>query len=240
MNGRWIAGTLAAIACSMCMGHLAPADARRAPRQAQGSTSMASIELPQPDTEGRTPVEEAIASRRSRRRFTTAALSIEQLAQLLWSAQGVTGEAGRRAAPSAGATYPMEVLVAVGEGTVGDLSAGVYHYLPARHALEPVVEGDVRRQAATAALGQDFVAAAPAVLLIAADYERTRPRYGERAGRYVEMEAGHVGQNVYLQAEALGLGTVAVGAFRDEQVARVFGLPRGLAPLYLMPVGHPG
>jgi SagB-type dehydrogenase family enzyme len=201
---------------------------------------MASIELPRPDLEGEVSVEEAIAGRRSRRMFAADRLTVEQLGQVLWAAQGITGPNGRkRAAPSAGATYPMELFVAVGQGTVGDLSAGVYHYVPSGHALEQLFADDVRRQAAEAALGQTFLAEAPADILIAADYGRTAGRYGERARRYVDMEAGHVSQNVYLQAEALGLGTVAVGAFTDSAVARVFRLTRPLEPLYLMPLGRP-
>ena len=174
-----------------------------------------------------------------RRQFSDAPLTTGQLGQLLWSAQGVTGQQGRwRAAPSAGATYPMEVFVAVGSKTVGDLDAGVYRYLPSEHALERVGEADVRRQTAEAAWGQDFLAAAPLDILLAADYRRTAGRYGDRARRYVHMEAGHVSQNIYLQAEALGLGTVAVGAFDDRSVAQVFELPENIAPLYLMPVGR--
>jgi SagB-type dehydrogenase family enzyme len=197
------------------------------------------IELPEPRLESDVSVEQAIAGRRSRRQFTDRPLTLQQVAQILWSAQGLTGEAGRkRAAPSAGATYPMYVYLAVGAGRVEGLEAGVYRYHPADHALEKTMGRDIRRQVVDAALGQDFLAAAPVDLLLAADYERTRSRYGERTERYVHMEAGHIGQNVYLQAESLGLGTVAVGAFRDASVGEAFGLSGDLQPLYLMPVGH--
>jgi len=202
-----------------------------------GLRRMGTIELPAPRLEGAVSVEEAIRRRRSRRSFADSPLTPAQLGQLLWSAQGVT-EGRKRAAPSAGASYPMEVFVAVGPAGVGSLEAGVYRYLPAEHALEPHLAGDVRTQAAAAASGQRFLADAPVDILLAADYGRTAQRYGERARRYVDMEAGHISQNLYLQAEALGLGTVAVGAFDDAEVARVFRLPANLAPLYLMPVGH--
>jgi len=215
----------------------------------------ARIPLPPPQLKGGMSLEEAIRRRRSRRDFTDAPLTMEQLAQLLWACQGVTGErptrrgpsrespplvsALERAAPSAGATFPMEIFVAVGARTAGDLDAGLYHYHSAEHALQKTFDGDVRPQIAAAALGQDFLESAPVVILMAAESARTSRRYGERADRYVAMEAGHIGQNVYLQAEALGLGTVAVGAFHDEQVAAAFRLPKELKPVYVMPVGSP-
>jgi len=198
------------------------------------------VGLPRPAENGRMSVEETISRRRSCRIFASTPLSLRQLAQLLWCAQGVTARAASgRAAPSAGATYPIEVFVAVGDGTVEGLSRGVYRYNPPRHVLEPCGGKDVRPQVASAALEQRFLATAPVDLLIAADYRRTGRRYGERAVRYVHMEVGHVGQNVHLQCEALGLGTVAVGAFSDDDVKSAFGLPGELSPLYLMPVGHP-
>lgn len=204
-----------------------------------GKPQMANIKLPEPRLKGEMSVEEAIQRRRSRRSFADTPLTMEQLSQLLWCAQGVTDPAGRkRAAPSAGATYPMEVFVAVGQKTVGDLDAGVYRYVPAGHGLEKVLDGDLRGRVARAALGQDFLATAPMDILLAADYGRTSGRYGQRARRYVDIEVGHIGQNIYLQAEALGLGTVAVGAFSDDEVAKVFELSPPLQPLYLMPVGY--
>jgi SagB-type dehydrogenase family enzyme len=184
-------------------------------------------------------LEEAVSKRRSRRSFVTRALTLEQVAQVLWCAQGATdGRDARRAVPSAGATYPLEVFIAVGAGGVVGLKEGVYHYLPSEHALVKTGEGDIRDGVAAAALDQDFLAQAPVDVLIAADYQRTARRYGERGIRYQQIEVGHIGQDIYLQAETLGLGTVAVGAFQDQEVARVFKLPSNLAPLYLMPVGY--
>lgn len=198
------------------------------------------IGLPEPTLEGELSVEAAIARRRSRRRFGGRPLTLAQLGQLLWSAQGITGgHRSRRAAPSAGGTFPLELFVAVGQGTVGELAAGVYHYAAPRHVLELVLEGDARPTLAEACLGQDFMAAAPADILIAADVSRTAARYGDRAPRYVHVEVGHAAENVHLQAEALGLASVPVGAFRDDEVAAVCRLEAPLAPLYIVPVGFP-
>jgi SagB-type dehydrogenase family enzyme len=203
----------------------------------EGTTQM--VRLPDPQLKGDVSVEEAIRNRRSRRSFTPEALTLEELTQVLWAAQGVTERGGRkRAAPSAGATYPMQLFVAVGANCVRELQPGIYRYLPGDHALEPRTQGDVRQHIAAAALGQDFLAVAPVSILMAADYERTTGRYGSRGVRYVAMEAGHIGQNIYLQAEALRLGTVAVGAFDDKGLAGAFRLPQELQALYLMPVGH--
>ncbi len=201
---------------------------------------LQTVQLPEPAAKGEMSLEEAIGNRRSRRAFSNRPLSLDQVSQLLWSAQGITGgRGGKRAAPSAGATYPVELFVAVGKGSVAGLETGIYRYVPSRHVLSRTGTEDVRAKVASAALGQQFLAEAPVDLLIAADYKRTTTaRYGERGIRYVHMEIGHVSQNIYLQAEALGLGTVAVGAFRDERVAKTFGLSADLAPLCLMPLGY--
>lgn len=180
-------------------------------------------------------VEEAIAKRRSERSFHDSPLAKEQLFQILWAAQGITGD-GKRSAPSAGATYPLEIYAVVGK--VEGLEAGVYRYVPKNHSLEPHLSGDRRKELAVASLGQSFIADAPLVIVITAEYERTTKKYGERGIRYVHIEVGHVGQNIYLQAESLGLGTVAVGAFYDDEVSRVLNLPGNHAPLYIMPIGY--
>jgi len=180
-------------------------------------------------------LESALQERRSVREYAGRPLTRDELAQLLWAAQGITGPGGLRTAPSAGALYPLEVDVAV--GAVLGLASGIYRYMPARHELVLVREGDRRRELRTAALGQDCVEAAPAVIALAAVYGRTTERYGERGIRYVHMEVGHATQNVCLQAAALGLGTVVVGAFEDRAVKRVLGLARDEEPLALVPVG---
>ncbi len=177
-------------------------------------------------------LEEVLAARRSERDFTPEPLDLDDLSHLLWSAQGITEPDGNgRAAPSAGGTYPLELYV------VDHL--GLYHYLPAGHSLEVLGEDDLRPALAEAALGQQHVADAPAVVVITAVFARTEERYGERAERYVYLEAGHAAQNVLLQAVALDLGAVPVGAFHDEDVRRLLGLPADHIPLYLIPVGHP-
>lgn len=196
------------------------------------------IRLPPPLLRGGMSVEEAIASRRSVRDFTGEPLHLSQLSQLLWAAQGITGRGGLRAAPSAGATYPLEVYVAVAGGGVEGLDGGVYHYSVEKHSLSRHLEQDLRGELSLAALDQEFIAEAPLDIVICARYQRTAWRYGRRAERYVHMEAGHAGENIHLQAEALGLATVMLGAFYDDEVSRVMGLDREVSPLYIIPVGR--
>ena len=196
------------------------------------------VSLPAPDTAGGMPLTQALESRRSVRAFRSAdSLSQPQLSQLLWAAQGITAPRGRRTAPSAGATYPLAVLCLVER--VSGLPAGLYRYDPEDHRLLPLLlrEG-MASELATACLGQTWMGRASAVLILTAVYGRTTGHYGQRGVRYVDMEAGHAGQNLYLQATALGLGTCAVGAFRDQEVADLLRLS-GEEPLYLFPVGVP-
>ncbi len=164
------------------------------------------------------------------------ALSMAQVSQLLWAAQGITDRQGFRTAPSAGALYPLELYLAV--GNVDGLGAGLYRYEPDSHTLARMDDQDLRRRLARAALGQQWVADNAAVLIITGVYSRTQRKYGRRAQRYVHMEVGHAAQNVFLQAASLGLGTVVVGAFDDDAVARALGLSQGEQPLCLMPVGR--
>lgn len=192
------------------------------------------IQLPEPKLDSDKSLEAAVNARRSRRVFADRAITVEQLGQILWCAQGVTDPKGHRAAPSAGATQPLEAYAVVGK--VEGLEPGFYHYLPESHSLERVKEGDLRAQLAAAALSQQFIAKAPATVVIAAEYERTAARYGGRTERYVHMEIGHVGQNVYLQCESLGLATCAVGAFEDAQVKELLCIKE--EPLYILPVGY--
>lgn len=193
------------------------------------------VALPSPRLDSGFAVERALAERRSVREFGSRALALGELAQLLWAAQGVTHRDGRRTAPSAGALYPLELYVIA--GSVRDLAPGVYQYLPARHALKQLAAGDVRGQLCAAALAQECVAAGAVVVVFTAVERRTTRKYGERGVRYVHIEVGHAAQNLALTAAALGLGSVTVGAFDDAAVARLLNLPKGEAPLYLMPVG---
>jgi len=202
---------------------------------------MEEIILPEPDIYGKMSVEEALARRRSVRNFSSQPLSLKELAQILWAAQGMVKKiAGRRTAPSAGATYPLKIYAVVGRGCIEKLKEGIYHYMPRRHSIVMVKRGDYRERLAYAALGQDFIAKAPVSIIITAIYERTTSWYGKRGIRYVHFEVGHVGQNIHLQAEALGLGTVMVGAFHDERIAEILGITNDEKVLYIAPIGRPG
>lgn len=190
------------------------------------------IPLPPPVQQGRMSLETALARRRSVREYSEERLTLVELGQLLWAAQGITSPEGFRTAPSAGARYPLELYAVVPEA--------VYHYNPQRHLLALHLSGDRRPDLYTAALHQESVLRAPVVIVMAAVYQRTASRYGrERTPRYVHMEIGHAAQNVLLQAVALGLGGVPIGAFYDDQVQRALALPADHAPLYLIPVGRP-
>ena len=197
--------------------------------------SNETIALPEPDRSGQHPLETLLFQRRSVRDYRTTPLALSDIGQLLWAAQGITHGQGLRTAPSAGALYPLELYVIAGR--VEGLSAGVYHYQPNGHQLLATRRGDRRDALSQAALGQSWIADAAAVVVFAAAYERTARKYGERAARYIHMETGHATQNLFLQAGALGLDTVVVGAFDDDTVAALLQLPSDTRPLLLMPVG---
>ena len=194
------------------------------------------IILPQVAYTSDTPVEQALRKRRSVRQYQDQALTVADLSQLLWAAQGITHPGGLRTAPSAGALYPLEVYAVV--GNVEDLAAGVYQYKPQTHELVQIAAGDKRAALSQAALGQEAVQDAAVVITLAAVYDRTTVKYGERGIRYVHMEVGAAAQNVYLQAASLELGTVFIGAFHDEQVKNVLNLRDEEEPLCLLPVGR--
>jgi len=188
------------------------------------------IKLSEPNKSGSMSLEQAINVRRSRRQFLPKPLTLEQISQLAWAAQGQDSGSRYRTTPSAGATYPLELFI------IND--KGMFHYLPDKHSLEKLTDRDLRAALASAAWGQQFIQAAPLTMVFAAQFNGTTGRYGERGIRYVYMEAGHAAQNVHLQAEALGLGSVAVGAFDDAAVSKVLSLPRNLEPLYMVAVGY--
>ncbi len=192
------------------------------------------IPLPEIRLDGEVSVERALALRRSLRSYSQESLSLREIGQVLWSAQGVTDRG--RTAPSAGALYPIELYLVAGD--VDELEPAVYRYHPAAHAVEPVVAGDLRARLREAAHGQAWVGSPPAVLVIAGAVERTAVKYGARAERYVLIEAGAVAENVYLQCEAMGLATVLVGAFVDEAVNTVLMLPEAEEAYVLMPLAH--
>jgi SagB-type dehydrogenase family enzyme len=200
------------------------------------SQTLTQLDLPEPRLESGTSIEAALRSRRSVREFGSGPLTLAEVSQLLWAAQGLTDAAGFRTAPSAGALYPLEISVLVGD--VEALEPGVYRYDPLRHKLLKTAGGDRRSQMSAAALGQSWIARAPVILVIAANYRHTAARYGARAERYVHIEVGHVAQNVYLEAVPLGLGTTDVGAFEDASVKKVAGLPETEEPVLLLPIGR--
>ncbi|MGQ9922116.1 MAG: SagB/ThcOx family dehydrogenase [Desulfobacca sp.] len=196
------------------------------------------ISLPAPAQTGGLTVAGAISKRRTIRRFAQKPLPLEQVAQLLWAAYGLTDPRGLRSAPSAGALYPLDVYLVVGERQVPRVAAGVYHYLPEKHALALVSIGERRAAVAQTCLHQAWLATAPVVLVITGEYQRCQVKYGPRGVRYTLMEAGHVGQNIFLQAEALGLGVGIIGAFDDAALNRTLNLPVAHEPLLVMPVGY--
>lgn len=234
---RSILGTLASAAASIGVDALSGRDGAAAPRvtrQVEGT-----VDLPDPATTGTVAVESAIAARRSRRAFGDAPLALREVGQLLWAAQGITAPAsGHRSAPSAGARYPLEVFVVVGEPGVVGLATGVYRYDPDGHELALLREGNAQSELRAAASDQESVERAALDVVFTAVDERTTSRYGERGAlRYVPMEAGHAGENLYLQAEALGLSTVSIGAVDDGRVRSILGAPENHRPLYVFPVG---
>lgn len=198
----------------------------------------ASISLPKPSFDGKVSVEKTIKGRRTIRDFKERSLSLMHVSQLLWAGQGVTDSLeNKRVAPSAGALYPLDIYILLGENSVEKIEAGVYRYAPNEHTLLPIAKGERRREMALACLSQMWMARAPAMLIITTEYRRITGKYGERGIRYALMEVGHVGQNLFLQAEALGLGAGIVGAFNDSQVSKIAGLPTQHEPLLIMPVG---
>ncbi len=201
-----------------------------------GQESPSEVKLPEPKGDGSVSVEAAIRLRRSVRRYAGDPLTLGDVSQLLWAVQGGTASSGYRAAPSAGALYPLEVDVLCGR--VEGLEPGIYRYNPKAHSLSRRLQGDRRSQVSSAALGQSAVAQAPVVLVISAVFERTLHKYGERGIRYIHTEAGHAAQNVCLQAVALKLGSVHIGAFQDDQVAKALELQHGEKPLILLPIGR--
>jgi SagB-type dehydrogenase family enzyme len=219
---RWWWVCLLVVAAAGCRAPL-----RAATVAAQGET----IDLPDPHLQGEVSLEETLTGRRSVRSFDDTVLTWEQIGQLLWAAQGITSDWGGRTAPSAGALYPLELHVVTVEG--------IYHYFPQGHRVVHTPALGVRQELWAAGIKQDAIRQAPAVFAIAAVHERTSGKYGDRAPRYVHLEAGHAAQNLLLQAVALGLGAVPVGAFYDEKVQRALSLPDDHQPLYLIPVGHP-
>jgi len=193
------------------------------------------IRLPEPTYDSKISIEKALLKRRSVRDYKDEPLTLAEVAQLLWAAQGVTDPRNFRTAPSAGALYPLELYVVA--GNVKNLPNGIYRYKPHSHELLRVAQGDKRTELCHAALGQSSVKDAAAVIVFSGVYERTTDKYGARGIQYVHIEIGHSAQNVYLQAVSLNLGTVVIGAFHDNEVKRILSMPAREQPFCIMPVG---
>ena len=224
IHGQFLASCVAGFAL------VAPALA-----QAQEAATAREVSLAAPRATSEFSVEQALRTRRSLRSFAPTPLTLAEVSQLLWAAQGITGERGRRTAPSAGALYPLELYLVA--GNVTGLPSGVYRYRPAEHGLVQVAAGD-RRAEVAAACRQSWVAEAPASVAFTAVYARTAKKYGERSIRYVPIEVGGAAENLALQAVALGLGTTVVGAYDDARLAAALGSAADEQPLALLPVGR--
>jgi len=214
---------------------LSCSDIERIDSEETSSDSL--IILPAPELKSSFSVEEALQNRRSIRRFKDEQLDLKTVSQILWSAQGITlPERGYRTAPSAGAAFPLETYIAV--NNIEGLQPGLYQFIPDSNTLGEVFVSDIRNDLSNSAMRQTSVRDGAFVVVLAAVYERITGRYGERGIKYTHMEVGHVGQNIHLQAESLGLGTVVIGAFNDDQVQDLLRLPEDVVPLYLMPIGQ--
>jgi SagB-type dehydrogenase family enzyme len=200
------------------------------------TTGADAVTLPAPVTTGTVTVEQALATRRSLRGMADRPLTLAEVGQLCWAAQGVTDDKGHRTAPSALATYPLEVYVVA--TAVAELAPGVYRYQPAEHALAlHAASGTTREDLVAQAIGQPWITSAPAILIITGTAERMGERFVARRRDFMCVEAGLAAQGFFLQATALGLGSTYVGGF-DPDAARAFlGLPAGEDVLAILPVG---
>lgn len=198
------------------------------------NTNTNTIQLPEPRQKGDISFEETINQRRSVREYKDEPLTLSEVSQLLWSAQGLN-QKGSRVVPSAGALYPIEIYLVV--KNVEDLESAVYHYLPESHSIELYFNKEVNQKLAEIALNQSWVSEAPVKIIISGVFSRTTDKYGRRGIQYVYQESGHAAQNIYLQAESLSLGTVVVGAFDQTKVDDLFNFKAGQKVLYIMPVG---
>ncbi|MEN4018331.1 MAG: SagB/ThcOx family dehydrogenase [Methanobacterium sp.] len=199
------------------------------------------VDLPEPQITGNISVEQAIHDRRSVRRYTNQSLTLQDISQLMWAVYGITNQTTKfRVVPSAGRTYPLEVYLSIGRDGVKGLNEGVYHYNPFNHSLEQILGNDVRPELSQAANGQPWVKEAPVNIIITGNYHKMIDKYKDEklSTRFVDMEAGHAGQNIYLIAESRNLATVALGSFRDDSVRQILRIPANEKTLYIYPVGY--
>jgi SagB-type dehydrogenase family enzyme len=202
---------------------------------------ITTVSLPAPQLTGNLYVEAAIENRRSVRHYSNESVTLGNVSQILWSAQGITNSQYQlRAAPSAGQVYPLEVYVIAGPNVSG-LPEGVYQYEPSNNTLLKFMNGDLRDNLSTIADGQPWVKQAPLDILITGNNQKMIDKYPDKdlSTRFVDLEAGHAGENIYLQAESLGLVTVSLGSFDSNQLSQKFQLPSNETPLYIFPIGHP-
>jgi len=202
-------------------------------------TMLEAIKLPKPKLAGKISVEEAIDARRTRRGFSSKPLAIEDLSQLLWAGQGITEKKWKhRAAPSAGALYPVYVYIHVRRNMVNGLKEGIYRYVPEGHYLQLIKKGDYTKELSQVGYSQTFFAQSPVCFILTGIYSITTWKYGDRGKRYVHMEMGHIAQNIMLQGEALRLNVGLAGAFRDGHLSSLLELKKGEKPFYIIPAGH--
>ena len=204
-------------------------------------TVISTVHLPSPILEGNVSVEQAIQNRRSVRHYANESITLQDVSQLMWAAQGITDKANNlRSVPSGGQVYPLEVYIIVGKDGVTGLGEGIYQYNPYNNTLEKTSGNDARSDLSQAANGQAWVNEAPVDIVITGDYNKMVAKYKDETlcTRFVNLEAGHAGENIYLEAEARGLVTVALGSFKDDQVHKVLGLPNNENTIYIYPVGH--
>ena len=200
-------------------------------RRSRSRTPQKIVHLTKPKLMGTVSFEEALAKRRSIRLFANKPLEYEQISQLAWAGQGITEkQRGLRTAPSAGEIYPIELYFATEEG--------LFVYRPAEHSLEQTSDKDIRSSLAAAASMQESVATAGCDIIIAGSARKLTTQFRNKAKTYMLLEAGHVAQNILLQAACLNLGSVPVGGFTAKQVSRACRLPAGFEPVYIICVGH--
>jgi SagB-type dehydrogenase family enzyme len=192
------------------------------------------------DQKGGKSLWEAISQRRSIREFSARSIAFSELSQLVWATQGITLKAWGfdfRASPSAGALYPIETYLVANR--VEEIPPGLYHYHVREVQLILLKEGHFGPDLCRSGLGQEMLEEAACVFVWTAVVARSKWKYRERAYRYIYMDAGHIGQALYLAATALDLGCCTVGAFYDEEVDRVIGADgKNEFSVYLGAVGH--
>jgi len=196
------------------------------------------IKLPPPATKGAVSLEEALQNRRSTRKFANRSLELAQISQLLWAADGINNPQGKRTAPSGRAAYPIDLYLVAGERGVTSLAPGVYRYVVADHSLELVASGEFRPAVAKACNSQVWIGEAPVIVVITGDIQRSAAKNGDQAALFTHLEAGFIGQNIFLEAGALGLGAGVAGGFKDQPLAQALKLPGSDTPFLVMPVGH--